>query len=371
MKVRNKDIFMIMESLAPLRLAESWDNCGLQVGSFDQAVNGIIVALDLDWEVLKMAIDHNANLIVTHHPLIFSGMKKISQETYHGKLIHEIIHRNITVYSAHTNLDSAPGGLNDALACCLHLEEVISLGSPRAEKLFKLVVFVPEAHLEIVREAIGRAGAGHLGKYSDCCFLSPGTGLFRPSEGANPFLGRQGTLERVSEYRLETIVPEGTLSTVIAAMLEAHPYEEVAYDLYPLANSGPVISYGRKGLLFNTITLQELAANVKNTFQLQHIRYCGDPNQQVKNIGIVSGSGASMIPLAIKDGCDVLITGDIKYHEAQEACRSGLALIDAGHDGLEKTMVDLVGDYLQGVIDSNGWNAPIYRAKAEILLRAF
>ena len=368
MKVKNGMVFDRLEVLAPPYLAETWDNTGLQLGAKDQTVEAVLITLDVDDRAVDMALE-GANLIISHHPLFFNGVKTIDYESLPGRLIKRLIKHDITVYSAHTNLDLAPRGLSQYLALELGLSNIKPLGTVKSQQLMKLVVFVPETHLDKVRQAVNDAGAGFIGNYRDCSFRSPGVGTFRPLEGSQPFLGSTGILEEVAEYRLEVIVPAEILSRVVQSMIGAHPYEEVAYDLIPLNNSGETYSYGRQGDLPEALTLEELAGRVKNLLGVEYVAVSSPELSRVKKICLVPGSGASMIKTALQAGCQVMITGDIKYHEAREALESGLALIDPGHDGMELLVVDMLTSFLEEIARNENWDVKIHGLKEEYLWR--
>ena len=244
MSVTCQEIMDIMERLAPCQLAEEWDNVGLLIGDPGDRVEGVLVSLDLTAPVLAEASAKGANLILVHHPPIFRPLKELRTDTPLGKLLADVLKEKMQVYAAHTNLDVAPLGVSQQLARKLELVETRILQPAGEDKLFKLVVFVPESHEAHVRKSLGDAGAGWIGNYSHCTFRTAGKGTFRPLEGADPFLGRVGQLEEAAEYRLETIVPQSRLQEVIKAMLASHPYEEVAYDLYPLSNRGRAYGLG-------------------------------------------------------------------------------------------------------------------------------
>lgn len=346
MIVRAKDIMTLMEEEYPLHLAESWDNSGLQIGSSDKKVGRILIALDLDSFVLKQAVEQQVDMIITHHPLFFKPIKNINYTSPLGKMIKTLVSADITVYSAHTNLDAAGRGLNQALAEKLGLIDIEPLYPASRDSLFKLVVYVPAAHLEDVRTAICTAGAGCIGKYADCSFRVRGTGTFRPGQDTNPFIGKTGQLEEVDEFRLETIIYEPDLKQVLNSMHQAHPYEEVAYDLYRLENEGRIFSPGRKGCLVQEISLQDYALRIKDLLGVKSLRVVGDLNSSVKNVAVISGSGASLMNRVISRNIDLLVTGDLKYHEAKDAQAAGLKVIDAGHQGTEAMVVPLLIDYL-------------------------
>lgn len=369
MAVKAQKIFDILENLAPLSLAETWDNCGLQIGSCQQDISGVCVSLDIDEALVDWVIRSEANLIVTHHPLFFNSFKNLDFDTDTGNLVRKLVSHGISVYSMHTNLDSAPNGLNQYLAERIGLRDIKPLGSTRIEKLFKLVVFVPHSHVETVRKAINDAGAGFLGQYKDSSFRTEGIGTFRPLEGSHPYLGSTGVLEEVGEFRLETVVPEEMVRRVVEAMIKVHPYEEVAYDVYPLINEGKTFSYGRIGHMERPMALKTLAGYIKKKLDIKGLRFVGDPARSLSRIALVSGAGASMIPAALAEGCDVLITGDLKYHEAREAEKSGLALIDAGHDGLELLMVEQIAEYIETAVEKAKWGISVFRMTADQVFR--
>lgn len=346
MQAKVIDICRIMEAYYPLYLAEKWDNVGLQIGAMHNTVQKIMISLDLDQEILQQAIGQQIDLIITHHPMFFNAIKKIDYEQPQGELIAGVIRNNLNVYAAHTNLDAASNGLNQHLAEKLGLQEIELFDRQHQEKLYKLVVYVPLSHEAAVREAIGDAGAGHLGNYSYCSFRSQGTGTFLPQAGSNPFIGAAGKLEEVEEMRLESIVPQKLLERVLSRMKAVHPYEEVAYDLYPLQNQGQAYSLGRIGKIAAPVSLQVFCEHVKEKLELKQLRAVGNLSGTVQKIAVVSGAGASFIPAARARNCDLLVTGDLKYHEARDAEALRLAVIDAGHQGTEQIMTALLADIL-------------------------
>lgn len=359
MQARVKDITQIMENLFPVYLAEKWDNVGLQIGSYQNPASRVLIALDIDNDVLQYGIEQKVDMIITHHPLFFNGIKSINYDQSQGSLLKGIIEAGITVYSAHTNLDAGERGLNQILAERIGLNDIKPLDKHHTEILYKLVVYVPVDHESIVRQAILEAGAGHIGMYKDCSFRMKGTGSFRPLEGSRPFIGQEGSLEELDEYRLETVVPQPKLEKVLQKMQQAHPYEEVAYDVYRLEKPGSVFSLGRMGKLSTEMTLQELCLQIKNCLGLESVRVVGDLKQSVKKVGVVSGAGASFIEKSRGKGCDVLLTGDLKYHEAKNAMELGIAVIDAGHQGTEQIMSNYLCNVLEEEIQKKGINVEL------------
>lgn len=360
MAVQCKELIEVMEALAPECLAESWDNVGLSVGDLQQEIRKILVALDVTEEVIEEAKSIGANLIVTHHPmLLFQKIKNIRKQTPLGRKLYTLIQNEIGVYSAHTNLDIAFGGTNDVLAELAGLEQIELLQHTSAEELKKLVVYVPADQMEQVRQAICEAGGGHIGNYSCCTFGAEGTGSFLPLEGTNPFVGTQGNLEKVKEVRLETIVPEEKLDKVIAAMLQVHPYEEVAYDIYAVEQKGKQYGIGRIGNLKEAVSFQQFAENLRAKLQLDHMRLVGPANQLVKRVGLCTGSGVEFMEKARQLGADVYLTGDIKFHEAQKALEMGLCVIDVTHYASENLIVPVLQKYLREKAKERDWDLEV------------
>lgn len=348
MPVKCREIFNLIEDMAPRHLAESWDNAGLQVGDPRTEVDRVLLALDVNLSVAGEAKEKGAGLIVSHHPLFLKPPRSIDLDRPEGELIGYLIRNNITVYAAHTNLDSAAGGVNAVLAEKLGLSDLSVLHQAGRERYIKLAVFVPAGHMEDVRSAICEAGAGWIGNYSHCTFMTPGTGTFKPLEGTNPFIGKKGEIEQVSEFKLETIVPAGRLDTVIRAMLKAHPYEEVAYDLYTLENPGPAYGLGRIGTLPEPVPLRQFAEKVKAALGLPAVRLGGPPDSAVRKVAVCGGSGAELWQAAMRAGADTLVTGDVKYHVAQDMLNAGLKFVDAGHYGTEAVVMPVLQSYLAG-----------------------
>ncbi|CCO09120.1 Nif3-like dinuclear metal center hexameric protein [Desulforamulus hydrothermalis] len=341
-----KEIAALIESFAPRGLAEDWDNSGWQLGDPGAAVKTVLLALDVDQTILQEAREKQANLILCHHPLFMKGIKNIRLDEPKGALVAELLKNNIAVYAAHTNLDSAVGGVNELLAARLGLSGADVLQPARGEKYYKLAVFVPAEHTEAVQQALAGAGAGWIGNYSDCTFQVRGTGTFRPRSGSHPFIGEQGELARVEEIRLETIVPAGKVKTVLAAMLAAHPYEEVAYDLYALENRPAAGGLGRIGNLANPKSFADLVIAVKEALGLATVKVGGGMWREVRRVAVCGGAGGELWPLAAAQGADVFITGDIKYHTAQDMLAAGLNFIDAGHFATEHVILPALQERL-------------------------
>lgn len=345
--IKCQTIAGILDELAPRSLAESWDNVGLLTGDGRKTVNRVMVCLDAPEWVIEEAIENKVDMIISHHPMIFSGIKRVNTDTAIGRKLIRLIKNDISLYCLHTNFDIVSGGLNDIFARELGFSQWTIIEETYREKLLKLVVYVPAGHEDSVADAICLAGAGYIGKYSNCTFRSRGTGTFEPQEGTKPFIGSVGSLERVEEFRVETIVPEKRLSKVIGAMLKVHPYEEAAYDIFETKNEGQVMGLGRIAELERETTLSTLAGNVKALLNAESIRYAGDSNRNIKKVALLNGSGSKFISSARFAGADVLITGDMQYHSILDALEMGLCVIDAGHYATEKIMMKYITDFLK------------------------
>ncbi len=343
--IRVHDICSILEEWAPIKLAYPDDSVGLVLGSRDWDITRVMICLTITDDVVKEAIQKKVKLIISHHPLIYQPLRKIVHDTPYQKRINQLLINEIACYTCHTNLDVAEKGLNYILAQKLGLSNITGLLPVEHAKLCKLVTFVPKNHLKKVRDAVCICGAGIIGEYAYCSFNTSGTGTFLPSDKANPFIGEAGKINEEKEERFEVIVPMEILDNVVEALLESHPYEEVAYDIYPLHNKRHKISLGVKGTLDNNISLDDLSQLVKNKLNLPYIRVVGIPTQKIKNLAIIGGSGGGEIK-NIPGNVDALITGDVKYHQALEAVDRGLAIIDAGHFGTEYPIVEGIVNYI-------------------------
>lgn len=347
MTVKCGDIIRFMEEFAPPSLAEDWDNVGLMVGSRDDEINKIMVCLDVTPEVIKAAHSNNINMIISHHPLIFKGLKRIDSGDLKGKMVMELIRKGINVYSAHTNLDVTDGGVNEQLSNVLGLKNLKNLKHYKTERLLKLVVFVPKDSVDKVREALGKAGAGWIGNYSDCTFSTEGIGTFKPQEGTNPYIGSKGNLEKVEEYRVETVASERIIDKVVSAMISAHPYEEVAYDLYPLELSGKEYGLGYVGEIDANTSLKDFVENVKKKLNTSKVRVIGNIEKEIEKVAVYCGSFGNEIIGVVKSKADVLVTGDVKYHDALDMLQMGMCVIDAGHFSTERIIVPRLVEILK------------------------
>ena len=346
-----RDVIAVIDRLAPFALAESWDHVGLQVGSPGDELKApgpgaslpagsssgpeggapvVLVALEVDDAVLDEARRLGAAVVVVHHPLIFDPLERLSDDTCAGRLALRAAREGVAVIAAHTSLDKARGGMADVVAELLGLEAVQPL-QPAAADMLKLVGFVPEDDADLVRKALFATGAGVIGEYEHCSWSVGGQGTFFGREGTAPVAGTVGRDETVDELRLEVVFPRRLRRRVTGAYVAAHPYEEPAFDIVPLENEVASLGLGRLGQLPASVRLEALADEVAAVLRLPSVRYSGDGSREVRRVAVLPGSGAEAIACGVAQVADVLVTGDVKYHEARAAQAQGLALIDAPH----------------------------------------
>ena len=347
MSIRCQSFIKAMEQWAPLSYAEEWDNPGLQVGDRQKEIHKVLVALTPDEAAAEEAVRIGADMLLTHHPLIFKPVKQISSDNALGRTLLKLIRNDINFYCAHTNLDIAAGGVNDVLAAALGLQQLAPLADIAREICYKVVVYVPAGYEESVRQVMCQAGAGFVGNYSNCTFQVRGMGTFLPTEGCKPFLGELGRMEYADEYRLETIVPQKALTAVIQEMEKVHPYEEVAYDVFRLENGGAKRGIGRVGSLAQPMSFAEFLTFTGKQLQCPHLAYQGALEKQIQTVALCGGSGVSYLRAAQKAGADVYVTGDVKYHDAQAASELGLCVVDAGHFGTERLIVQTLAEFAE------------------------
>ncbi len=349
MTITVNTICQAMDAWAPQSLAYDWDKVGLQIGDPGQPVKRVLACLTVTAAAVAKAEQWGAGMIVAHHPILFSALKTLRTDDPHTRLCLRLAARNIACFAAHTNLDVVPGGVNTLLAETLGLQDIVPLiPSPKAGQV-KLISFVPDDHLETVRNAVCKAGAGEIGAYTECSFSSPGVGTFRPGDAARPFSGTPGKLNEESERRFETIVTRAVLPRVLAALRDAHPYEEPAFDIVTLENRDARFGLGARGSLARPMALRDFAESVRLALKLSHVRIVGDPRRKVQRVAVCGGAGGGEIPALPRD-IDVYVTGDLKYHEADAAQERGLALIDASHDGTERNIATAIARYLKRAV---------------------
>ena len=338
------EIIQHLETFAPVYLQESYDNAGLIVGEGSSECNGVITTLDATEAVVDEAISKNCNLVVAHHPIIFRGLKKLNGKNYVERTILKAIKNDIAIYAIHTNLDNVKKGVNNKIAERIALQNLQML-QPKEQILKKLITFAPLDNAEDLRKALFAAGSGQLGKYSECSFNTEGTGTFKPEEGADPFVGEIGKRHQEKEMKIEVIFPGYLEQKIIRAMIEAHPYEEVAYDIISLGNYLSDVGSGLIGELENAVGENEFLQKIKTAFNLQAIRHTKLLGKQIKKVAVCGGAGSFLIPVALSNRADVYITSDIKYHEFFDA--EDMLLIDIGHYESEQFTIDLLYDILR------------------------
>ncbi len=338
-------IIQTLTAIAPPSLQEGYDNAGLITGSPGWACTGIITSLDATEAVVQEAIEKKCNLIVAHHPIVFGGLKQITGKNYVERTVIAAIKNDIAIYAIHTNLDNVIAGVNGKIADKLGLVNRKVL-QPKGGQLKKLIVFVPEAQAAQVRQAMFEAGGGHIGNYSECSFNSSGTGTFKAGAGTNPFVGEVGAQHQEPETKIEMVVPAWLAGPVVKAMLEAHPYEEVAYDMMALDNTTGHIGSGLVGELPTPMAETAFLALLKEAFGLKILRHTPLLGKTIQKIALCGGAGSFLTKTAIAAGADAFITGDVKYHEFFDA-DGRLLLADIGHYESEQFTIDLLFDVLQ------------------------
>jgi dinuclear metal center YbgI/SA1388 family protein len=339
-----KELCSFLDSELPLSFQESYDNSGLQLGLPDTRISSALLTIDITDAVIDEAMNAGCNLVISHHPLIFNAIKKISGRSSAERILYKCIKNDVAVYSAHTNLDIVHSGESRIMAEKLGLKN-ISVLSPVEKKLIKLVTYIPEAHLERVSKAIFQAGAGVIGNYDQCAFSLPGTGSFRGNEQTNPFVGEKGKMHFEKEVRFETVLFSHLRDKVINALLETHPYEEVAYDLYSLENKNTGSGLGCTGTFDNALNEDEFLLLVSRIINPEGIRHSDKRDKQVRKVAVCGGAGGSLLNDAISSGADAFVTADLRYHSFFEA-DNRILLVDAGHYETEKFAVEILKDLI-------------------------
>lgn len=356
-----KDVQNVIEAWAPREIAWERDNIGLQVGSPDAVVETILVCLDVTEDTIREAIARHANLIISHHPLLFRPLRTIDMRTWTGRCVARLLRSKINLYSAHTNLDFTRGGTSFALAEKLGLTNVDFLLKDFKLKR-KVVTFVPPDHVDQVANAMTNAGAGRIGNYESCSFRTRGTGTFKGDERSSPTAGVRGNLEHQEEVRLEMIADQPIVSTVVRAMINAHPYEEVAYDVYPLENVSQDYGMGVIGELPNPLSTGKFTMHVMKSLNVKAIRSTRHGTARIHRVAVCGGSGSELTDEAIRQGAHAFITADVKYHSFQDAA-DRILLIDAGHYETERPVVDAFTKELKGILKRGGQQLAVYAAR--------
>lgn len=357
-------VIQLLESIAPLSLQEGYDNAGLITGRPDWECTGVLCALDSTEAVVEEAILRGCNLVIAHHPIIFSGLKKINGKNYVERTVIRAIRQDIAIYAIHTNLDNVLNGVNGRIARQLGLVNTRVLQSRRSV-LKKLVTFVPGAHTEKIKQALFDAGGGHIGAYSECSFSTGGTGTFRAGEGSQPFVGEKGKRHEEPENRVEVVFPAWLEARLLDSLRSAHPYEEVAYDIISLDNTHPGVGSGLIGELSQPLDENEFLRYVKERFGLKMLRHTALTGRPISTVACCGGAGSFLISNSLQTGADAYLTADLKYHEFFDA-DGRLLLCDLGHYESEQFTIDWLVEILQekfptfAVLKSDNNTNPVY-----------
>ncbi len=355
-----ENIIKYIENWAPPGAAWEKDNVGLQVGSPKEKVRNIFLCLELTENTLKESIKKNCNFIFTHHPFLFRPLKRINTTSDpKSKLIEKLIKNNITLYSAHTNLDFTKDGVSFELAKVLKLKDIQFLENENSNQ-YKLVVFVPKESLDKVSKALFKNGAGIIGEYEKCSYNVYGIGTFLGSNKSNPKIGKKEKFEKVEEIRLEVLVESWKLNNVIKALKDAHPYEEPAYDVYTLKNQNVNYGYGAIGILDKSMTKNNFLEYISEKLKTETLRYSQFGNTKIKKVAVCGGSGSDLLDSAVKNGADAFITADVKYHSFQDA-ENKILYIDAGHYETEIHSLNAVKRKLEKLVNNYSDNIKIYK----------
>jgi len=342
------DLVAYFSRFAPPATAATWDNVGLLIGDRAGPASRILTCLTITPNVVAEAVAENVDAIVSHHPVLFRGVKTLSSETSEGRLLLPLLRAGIAVYSPHTAFDDCCGGINDDLCERLGLIDVkpLRVATPSEFGEYKLVVFVPESDLTTVADALFAAGAGKIGNYDQCSFRTPGTGTFFSNDAAKPAIGQKGQREDVAEFRLEVVVPKLRVEQVVAALRQSHRYEEPAYDLYPLYNPNRT-GTGRVGKLPTPQTLESLVQFTARALSASAVQFVGSPERNIARVAIACGAAGEYLPDAIRENADVFLTGEVRFHDALSAEAANIALILPGHYATERPAIERLATRLQ------------------------
>jgi dinuclear metal center YbgI/SA1388 family protein len=359
------DILACLDAAYPFAWAEAHDRVGLQVGDPGATVSAILVALEATRSVVAEAQAQKAQLLLTHHPLLYQAAADIREDRAQGKLLAGVVRANLSVASCHTNLDLAPGAMNDYLAQKLGLTDLEVLAQVRQDASLKLTVFVPVGYEEQVRAALMDDRVGVIGRYDHCSFAARGQGTFRPLAGAKPFRGEPQALSRAEESRLEVLVPESRVAPTLARLKAAHPYEEVACDLYPLANQGLPLGFGRVGNWSASLSWEEAVARVKQVFAVTGVKVWGRPPAAVSRVAVCGGSGGDLIGPAQARGAQLYVTGEVRHHQAVPGPEKDFAIIEVGHFVSEVAFMPAWAEQVAHLLQQRQLNVQVRVATSE------
>lgn len=342
MKLRQLTSYL--ETIAPLSYQEDYDNAGLIIGDPDKEVSQALISLDCTEDIVDEAIEKGCNLIISHHPIVFRGLKKLNGKTYVERVVIKAIKHDIALYAIHTNFDSVLNGVNAKICEKLGLINCRIL-SPKGNLLKKLVTFCPTSQADQLREALFKAGAGHIGNYSECSYNAEGFGTFKPGENTHAFIGEKGVQHQEPEVRIETVYPVNLERQILVALHESHPYEEVAFDLYQITNAAQQVGAGMIGWLETETDETEFLSHVKKQLEASVIRHTGLRNKTVKRVAVCGGAGSFLLAQAINAGADMFITSDFKYHEFFDA-DGKIVIADVGHFESEQFTQQLLMEFI-------------------------
>ena len=343
--MRIKDICDVIEEFAPLAYQESYDNSGLICGDYNMEITSALLCIDSTEAVVDEAIAKGCNLIIAHHPIVFSGLKRFTGSNYIERTIIKAIKNDIAIYAAHTNLDNVKAGVNAKIAEKLGLINT-SILAPKSGLLKKLMVFVPEDSAEKLRAALFAAGAGYIGGYAECSFNTSGIGTFKAGDSTSPYIGIKGTQHHEKEIKVETVFPACIESSIVQAMTNNHPYEEVAYDIVSLSNKYAVVGSGLVGELKNEMDEQEFLKHLKEKMKAEVVRFTSLSGRKVKRVAVCGGSGSFLLDKAKKAKADIFVTADFKYHQFFDS-ENQILVADIGHYESERFTVELFYDILK------------------------
>lgn len=359
------DIIKLIEKVAPSRLAEKWDNSGLQVGKLDWPVKTVLIALDPTPDVVEAACNAKVDLLITHHPMIFNPLKSIDFNSSIGSLIYKAAINSLAIFSAHTNLDSAADGLNDVLALCIGLKNLKTLNTTGETDKCKFVVYVPADYEQKVIKALFETKAGVIGSYTCCSFRNTGKGTFKPGSSAKPFIGTIDEISHVDEVRIEAVADKHDIPEIVSHIRRNHPYETMAYDVYPLHEYDNKAGLGRVGELEEEQKLHIFAEKIKEKLALKSVRIAGNPEIFVNHVAVCSGSGSGLLKDFFRSGAQVYITGDLRYHDARSIESEGRGLIDIGHFASEYLIVEKLAEKLDIMAHEAGYDVIVEACKIE------
>jgi dinuclear metal center YbgI/SA1388 family protein len=348
-----------METICPSSLAEDWDNVGLQVGEKTWPVKKIRISLDPGPDVVKEAIRDKVSILITHHPLIFRPIRSFTLQSEAEQVIREALVHKLSIFSAHTNLDKAKGGVNDALARVIGLKNATVFNPEKNSRSLKLVLFVPAEYEQRMLEALSEAGAGEIMDYTCCSFRQAGKGTFKPGKTSRPFTGTAGQLSTVDEVRIETNIRAEKAAAIIEYVKKYHPYEQMAYDLYPLSFSSGLEGLGRIGDLEQETDLKTFTQFLKKRLKTKSIKYAGNPGLPVKRVAVCGGSGSGLMGRFLSSGAQVYVSGDIGYHDAKNAQFSGRGIVDVGHFASEEPVLTVLAEQVENRLSEEGLKAAV------------